>query len=93
MHRHEVEPSDASQHTTMRHGGDLLTPVEPSMMARLEPLAKLLVDSLASKDPAINDSFNAAWRAFALRRPHAPASRRSSSIATAGSTRPPSAAS
>jgi len=33
MHRHEVEPSDASQHTTMRHGGDQLTPVEPTAKA------------------------------------------------------------
>jgi eukaryotic-like serine/threonine-protein kinase len=45
----------------------LLTPAEPSTMAMLDPLAKLLADSLASKNPAINDaSFYAAWRAFAL---------------------------
>ena len=36
-------------------------------MKMLEPLAKLLADSLASSDPKINDaSFNAAWRAIAL---------------------------
>jgi len=34
MHRHEVEPSDALTHTTMRHGRDLeLTPVEPTATA------------------------------------------------------------
>jgi hypothetical protein len=45
----------------------LLTPAEPSTLATLEPLAKVLTDSLASRDPAINDaSFNAAWRALAL---------------------------
>jgi CelD/BcsL family acetyltransferase involved in cellulose biosynthesis len=34
MHRHEVEPSDALTHTTMRHGADLwLTPVPPSAKA------------------------------------------------------------
>jgi len=31
MHRHEVEPSDAATHTTMRHGADAhLTPVAPT---------------------------------------------------------------
>ncbi len=31
MHRHEVEPSDAATHTTMRHGADVeLTPVSPT---------------------------------------------------------------
>jgi serine/threonine protein kinase len=45
----------------------LLAPADPTFMALLEPLAKLLTDSLASKDPAINDaSFYAAWRSFAL---------------------------
>jgi serine/threonine protein kinase len=45
----------------------LLAPADPTVMALLEPLAKLLTDSLASKDPAINDaSFYAAWRSFAL---------------------------
>jgi CelD/BcsL family acetyltransferase involved in cellulose biosynthesis len=30
MHRHEVEPTDAATHTTMRHGSDRpLTPVDP----------------------------------------------------------------
>ena len=34
MHRHEVEPSDALTHTTMRHGADRdLTPVPPSAKA------------------------------------------------------------
>jgi CelD/BcsL family acetyltransferase involved in cellulose biosynthesis len=33
MHRHEVEPSDAQHHTTMRHGGELLTPVPPTAKA------------------------------------------------------------
>jgi CelD/BcsL family acetyltransferase involved in cellulose biosynthesis len=34
MHRHEVEPTDAERHTTMRHGsGRLLTPVEPHAKA------------------------------------------------------------
>jgi CelD/BcsL family acetyltransferase involved in cellulose biosynthesis len=34
MHRHEVEPSDARTHTTMRHGAGLgLTPVEPTATA------------------------------------------------------------
>jgi CelD/BcsL family acetyltransferase involved in cellulose biosynthesis len=34
MHRHEVEPSDALTHTTMRHGTDVeLTPVEPTATA------------------------------------------------------------
>jgi CelD/BcsL family acetyltransferase involved in cellulose biosynthesis len=34
MHRHEVEPSDALTHTTMRHGADLeLTPVPPTAKA------------------------------------------------------------
>jgi len=34
MHRHEVEPSDAATHTTMRHGsGARLTPVEPHAKA------------------------------------------------------------
>ena len=34
MHRHEVEPTDAATHTTMRHGsGAPLTPVEPHAKA------------------------------------------------------------
>ena len=34
MHRHEVEPSDALTHTTMRHGADAdLTPVPPDATA------------------------------------------------------------
>jgi CelD/BcsL family acetyltransferase involved in cellulose biosynthesis len=34
MHRHEVEPSDASTHTTMRHGAGVeLTPVPPTATA------------------------------------------------------------
>jgi len=34
MHRHEVEPSDALTHTTMRHGSDRgLTPVPPTAKA------------------------------------------------------------
>ena len=34
MHRHEVEPSDAATHTTMRHGTDTeLTPVAPDATA------------------------------------------------------------
>lgn len=34
MHRHEVEPSDALTHTTMRHGADVeLTPVPPTAKA------------------------------------------------------------
>jgi CelD/BcsL family acetyltransferase involved in cellulose biosynthesis len=34
MHRHEVEPSDALAHTTMRHGTDIqLTPVSPTAKA------------------------------------------------------------
>ena len=34
MHRHEVEPTDALTHTTMRHGTQVdLTPVEPSATA------------------------------------------------------------
>ncbi len=34
MHRHEVEPTDALTHTTMRHGADLrLTPVPPTAKA------------------------------------------------------------
>ncbi len=34
MHRHEVEPTDALTHTTIRHGADLeLTPVPPSAKA------------------------------------------------------------
>jgi CelD/BcsL family acetyltransferase involved in cellulose biosynthesis len=34
MHRHEVEPSDAVTHTTMRHGADAdLTPVAPDATA------------------------------------------------------------
>jgi len=34
MHRHEVEPSDALTHTTMRHGSDRgLTPVPPTARA------------------------------------------------------------
>ncbi|HWQ91051.1 MAG TPA: serine/threonine-protein kinase [Clostridia bacterium] len=45
----------------------LMVPAEPSIMAMLEPLAELLSNSLASSDPAINDSsFYAAWRALAL---------------------------
>jgi CelD/BcsL family acetyltransferase involved in cellulose biosynthesis len=36
MHRHEVEPSDAVTHTTMRHGSGLrLTPVAPTAKAIL----------------------------------------------------------
>jgi CelD/BcsL family acetyltransferase involved in cellulose biosynthesis len=36
MHRHEVEPTDAKTHTTMRHGSDLrLTPVAPTATAIL----------------------------------------------------------
>lgn len=36
MHRHEVEPTDAVTHTTMRHGSDLrLTPVAPTATAIL----------------------------------------------------------
>ncbi len=34
MHRHEVEPSDAATHTTLRHGSDeRLTPVAPTATA------------------------------------------------------------
>jgi CelD/BcsL family acetyltransferase involved in cellulose biosynthesis len=33
MHRHEVEPTDSERQTTMRHAGDLLTPVEPHAKA------------------------------------------------------------
>ena len=34
MHRHEVEPTDAATHTTMRHGADVeLTPVPPTATA------------------------------------------------------------
>jgi CelD/BcsL family acetyltransferase involved in cellulose biosynthesis len=33
MHRHEVEPTDAETHTTMRHGGERLTPVPPTAKA------------------------------------------------------------
>ncbi len=34
MHRHEVEPTDAETHTTMRHGADVeLTPVPPTATA------------------------------------------------------------
>jgi CelD/BcsL family acetyltransferase involved in cellulose biosynthesis len=33
MHRHEVEPDDALTHTTMRHRGDRLTPVNPAAKA------------------------------------------------------------
>jgi CelD/BcsL family acetyltransferase involved in cellulose biosynthesis len=34
MHRHEVEPTDALTHTTIRHGANLeLTPVEPNATA------------------------------------------------------------
>ena len=34
MHRHEVEPTDAATHTTMRHGTDVqMTPVEPTATA------------------------------------------------------------
>lgn len=45
----------------------LLTPAEPAMMEMLHLLAKLTADSLASKNPAINDAaFYAAWRAVAL---------------------------
>jgi eukaryotic-like serine/threonine-protein kinase len=45
----------------------LLASADASTMKMLEPLAKLLADSLASSDPKINDaSFNAAWRAIAL---------------------------
>jgi hypothetical protein len=45
----------------------LLVPAEPSTMTMLEPLAKVLTDSLASNDPAINDrAYSAAWRSLAL---------------------------
>lgn len=34
MHRHEVEPTDAAAHTTLRHGSDVeLTPVPPTAKA------------------------------------------------------------
>jgi CelD/BcsL family acetyltransferase involved in cellulose biosynthesis len=33
MHRHEVEPSDAQHHTTMRNGGQQLTAVPPTAKA------------------------------------------------------------
>jgi CelD/BcsL family acetyltransferase involved in cellulose biosynthesis len=34
MHRHEVEPTDAADHTTLRHGSDVeLTPVPPTAKA------------------------------------------------------------
>jgi Flp pilus assembly protein TadD len=45
----------------------LLTPADSTTIKMLEPMAKLLADSLASHDPKINDaSFNAAWRAISL---------------------------
>jgi serine/threonine protein kinase len=45
----------------------LLVPADPPTMEMIHPLAKLTAESLASKDPAINDaSFYAAWRAVAL---------------------------
>ena len=45
----------------------LLLPAETSVMAMLDPLAKLLADSLANTDPVFNDAaFHAAWRSFAL---------------------------
>ena len=33
MHRHEVEPTDTATQSTMRHGGELLTAVEPHAKA------------------------------------------------------------
>jgi len=45
----------------------LLLPADPSIMNQLDPLAKMLADSLNSNDPKINDrSFYAAWRSIAL---------------------------
>jgi len=45
----------------------LLLPAEPSTMAMLDPLAKLLADSLVNTGPVFNDdAFHAAWRSFAL---------------------------
>lgn len=45
----------------------LLLPADPSVMQKLEPLGKMLADSLASNDPKINDrAFYASWRAIAL---------------------------
>jgi len=45
----------------------LLLPAEPSTMAMLDPLAKLLTDSLANTGPVSNDAaFHAAWRSFAV---------------------------
>ncbi len=45
----------------------LLTPADADLMARLDPYAALLQESLRSTNRAINDaSFYAAWRTFAL---------------------------
>jgi hypothetical protein len=45
----------------------LLLTADPSVMRRLDPLAKMLADSLASSDPKINDrGYYASWRTFAL---------------------------
>ena len=45
----------------------LLLPADPSVMQQMDPLAKILTNSLASNDPKINDrSFYASWRTIAL---------------------------
>jgi hypothetical protein len=45
----------------------LLLPADPSVMRQLDPLSKMLADSLASSDPKINDgAYYASWRTFAL---------------------------
>jgi serine/threonine protein kinase len=45
----------------------LLLPADRAVMQRLDPLGKMLADSMASNDPKINDgSHFASWRAIAL---------------------------
>ena len=45
----------------------LLLPADPSVMQKMDPLAKILTNSLASNDPKINDhAFYASWRTIAL---------------------------
>ena len=45
----------------------LLLPADPSVMQKMDPLGKILADSLASNDPKINGgTFYASWRAIAL---------------------------
>ena len=65
MHRHEVEPTDAATHTTMRHGSDLrLTPVAPTATAILFGASYHADYATVLADPAVLPAVSRAVAAY-----------------------------